>query len=316
MLSTRISAKNLKRQIQLQHDLEVLDPQTLNYMMQSQLELPYDHLTAESGSQYQQQKLTETQRNALNKPISMEMYDSAKRKQRKVSTRQQRKVNIGSGESTAWSAHPNLNLSFSNLLQSQQPKLPKPLKPQKTLILPKPMKSLSLKSPNFFAQNDDSRFFALNTGEIEIKNKSTKTSQRYLNSNPKPSPNPIANNFNFLAGIGGYVTEPNKWKKVQSNMQQNATKPFSVSTSAGGKQTIVVSSSRTIRTSTDRSNGLNKSNQNTKHRKETLKQRTTKIPSTITQSNASKGQFQWRNKYNIDYDNKLEDEYEIILKEE
>lgn len=103
----------------------------------------------------------------------------------------------------------------------------------------------------------------------------------------------------------------NNWNPIKAENVLEA--PFATSTSAGKTQMIIISSSRTISTSTDRTGNASKQ-QNTKHRKETLKQRPTQMQ---THSNTSKfDQDLWQNKYNIDYDNKLEDEYEIIMKDE
>lgn len=85
--------------------------------------------------------------------------------------------------------------------------------------------------------------------------------------------------------------------------------PFATSISVGKIEKIVVTSSRTISTSTEKSHGnhsLGISNAINKHDSIYLNQ----VHSTI----ASKKQ--WNNKYNIDYDNRLEDEYEIIAKDD
>lgn len=88
---------------------------------------------------------------------------------------------------------------------------------------------------------------------------------------------------------------------------------YKTSTSAGPSQTIIVSSSHSISSTTSHPNAVKK--QNSIHRKETIKQRSTTIaPSTLTNDSAHRQH--WINKYNIDYDNKLEDEYEIIMKDE
>lgn len=107
------------------------------------------------------------------------------------------------------------------------------------------------------------------------------------------------------------------WSPVKAENVLEA--PFATSTSAGQTRMIIISSSRTISTSTDRTGNADKP-YSTKHRKESLKERPTHSPHKQSSSGAAKSDdrddIHWKNKYNIDYDNKLEDEYEIIMKDE
>lgn len=78
------------------------------------------------------------------------------------------------------------------------------------------------------------------------------------------------------------------WSPVKAENVLEA--PFATSTSAGQTRMIIISSSRTISTST--------------------------APASTVAKRPDHNNSQWKNKYNIDYDNKLEDEYEIIMKDE
>lgn len=123
-----------------------------------------------------------------------------------------------------------------------------------------------------------------------------------------------SNDFNrandFQVGTKSYKI----WTPVKAENVLEA--PFATSTSAGKTQIIIISSSRT--TSTDRTGNVGQ--QQMKHRKETHKQRSPESARKQFNSQAPKRfdnkHVQLQNKYNIDYDNKLEDEFEIIMKEE
>lgn len=137
-----------------------------------------------------------------------------------------------------------------------------------------------------------------------------------LTENNKSSFNQNSNNSNRLSDFNVETKNYNIWSPVK---QENVLEaPFATSTSAGKTRMIIISGSRTITTSTDRTGNSGKQH-NTKHRKETIQQRVTddpieshiEVPQQYHHEHRS-----WKNKYNIDYDNKLEDEYEIILKDE
>lgn len=101
--------------------------------------------------------------------------------------------------------------------------------------------------------------------------------------------------------------------KMHSNLKKDESVvdvPFATSTSLGRTEKIVVTSSRTISKSTDKTDNID-GKPNSTHRKETLKHRTS-----TDYNGLNDKQNQWKNKYNIDYDNRLEDEYEIIMKDE
>lgn len=107
------------------------------------------------------------------------------------------------------------------------------------------------------------------------------------------------NNLNSkFNGMKMKLTDSPMWNSKKDGNVLEA--PFSTSTSVGKTQMIIVSSSRTISSSKDGTR--NPSNQQiTAHRKEALKR--------PFDRNAA------QNKYDIDYDNRLEDEYEIIMKD-
>lgn len=138
-----------------------------------------------------------------------------------------------------------------------------------------------------------------------------------LSGNNKSS---LKTNSNRLNDFNVQTKNYKIWSPVKAENVLEA--PFATSTSAGKTRMIIISSSRTITTSTDRTENAGKQH-NTKHRKETIQQRpSTDDPSQIeSHLEASKRldhehNGPWKNKYNIDYDNKLEDEYEIIMKDE
>lgn len=141
-----------------------------------------------------------------------------------------------------------------------------------------------------------------------------------LSGNNKSSFNPISNNSNRLNDLNVQTKNYKIWSPVKAENVLEA--PFATSTSAGKTRMIIISSSRTITTSTDRTGNEGKQHNTIKHRKETIQQRPTDDPSRIeSHLEASKRldhehNGPWKNKYNIDYDNKLEDEYEIIMKDE
>lgn len=111
--------------------------------------------------------------------------------------------------------------------------------------------------------------------------------------------------------VGGAVGEwknSTKWYRIKTPENHTPTS-FATSTSLGPSQTIIVSSSHSISSTTDK-NTVKIPNSN--HRKETTRQRATTVAPNIFDDDHT----HWQNKYNIDYDNKLEDEYEIIMKEE
>lgn len=212
--------------------LQSLDPVTLNYMMQAQIE--HEHLhTAQSQHQFQQQKLPEQRHPDAYRPV--------RRKRRK--SHQQRKQfdhRPSINDSNMWSKQ--LDLNISNFIQ--------------------PNKSMWSKAVG----RGTSKFYPIKSNFNEISDSRTKMKNHPISSNPSS-------------------WRSNDW---QSNYFKNVTKaPYILSTSSGGTQMVIVSTSRSISASMDRMNHMNKK-QNTKH----------------------------RNKYNIDYDNKFEDEYEIIMKDE
>lgn len=266
VLSTRISENNnnkQKSQMKVLKPLQSLDPVTLNYMMQAQIE--HEHLhTAQSQHQYQQQKLPEQRHPDAYRPV--------RRKRRK--SHQQRKQfdhHPSIKDANTWPTHFDLN--NSNFIQ--------------------PTKSLS----NMAVGRGTSKFYQIKTNFNEISDARTKIGHHQISSMPSSNSN----------GNGSSILELNSWNNWQSNNTRNVNKvPFNVSTSSGGTQMVIVSTSRSVSAFTDRMNHMNKK-QNTKHRKETIKQRA---------AQTSNGQSQLKNKYNIDYDNKFEDEYEIIMKDE
>lgn len=92
-----------------------------------------------------------------------------------------------------------------------------------------------------------------------------------------------------------------------NSTEQNVIEaPFATSISVGKIEKIVVTSSRTIRTSTEKSRG----NHSLAISHASFKLDLNKFHSTV------ESKSQWNNKYNIDYDNRLEDEYEIIAKDD
>lgn len=259
VLSTRITENKNKQksQMKLLKPLQSLDPVTLNYMMQAQIE--HEHLhTAQSQHQYQQQKLPEQRHPDAYRPV---------RRKRRKSHQQRKQFDHHSSikESNMWSKHFDLNLS--NFLQ--------------------PTKSMLFKAIG----SGTSKFYPIKSNFNEISDSKTKMENHHFSNNPSSNSN--GNGISILESANGI---------------KNVTKaPYTVSTSSGGTQMVIVSTSRSVSTSTDPINHINKK-QNTKHRKETIKQRAGQPP--------SNGQYQLRNKYNIDYDNKFEDEYEIIMKDE
>lgn len=109
------------------------------------------------------------------------------------------------------------------------------------------------------------------------------------------------------------------WSNVKAENVLEA--PFATSTSAGKTQMIIISSSRSISKSTNRT-GNSSQQHNTKHRMKTNKQRSFESPRKQSYSGALDNKHvdnkygKLQNIYNIDYDNRLEDEYEIIMKDE
>lgn len=178
-------------------------------------------------------------------------------------------------------------------------------------------------------------------------NKTSSSSSSSINSKSSKlnhNASNITNNNSNSNRLNGIHVESSKKFSSQNRptvIAENVLEaPFATSTSAGQTKTIIISGSRTITTSTDRTaakasmaNAETKS-QNTKHRKETLKQRPIKLiedknelhhqqqqqqihtNSSLSAQSRDLDRSKWTNKYNIDYDNKLEDEYEIIMKDE
>lgn len=215
------------------------------------------------------------------------------------------------------------------------------------------------------ANNNVAYAISLSANQNKSKSSSSSSSSK-SNPNPSKTNNHHNNNLNLKSNsnsnrLNGIHIESLKNFNSQNHRPtikaENVLEaPFATSTSAGQTKTIVISGIRTITTSTDRSAAVtaaragvtlaaavtpaatrnaNKQMQNTKHRKEMLKQR---MPIKVTENktdlrhrqpqnvhtNSSSSSslahdhdhFKWQNKYNIDYDNKLEDEYEIIMKDE
>lgn len=274
VLSTRMTENSQQRsQMKTYRPLQSLDPQTLNYLMQSQFEMfpmARELQTAQSVHQYQHQQLLPPP------PASSRTYEKLhqsyrpiRRKRRK--SRQERKVGNHLNELDNWQNRLELNVT-------------KFIEPTKSILT----------KIDMMHGNRGNKMFTMNLDEQDEMKK-------------------MSHLLNRSNGVGGdSLVEMDKLKNL--NKHRNGTKtPYTMSTSAGGSQMVVVSSSRTVSTSTDRTNGK-------KHRKELLKQRTTKSPTHFIQSSSTHlfndGPFLLRNKYNIDYDNKLEDEYEIIMKDE
>lgn len=140
-----------------------------------------------------------------------------------------------------------------------------------------------------------------------------------LSENNKSSFNHISNNSNRLNEFDVETKNYKIWSPIKAENVLEA--PFATSTSAGKTRMIIISGSRTITTSTDRTGNAGKQH-NTKHRKESMQQRTMNdnhqqiVSHFDTSKRLDYKQSPWKNKYNIDYDNKLEDEYEIIMKDE
>lgn len=129
--------------------------------------------------------------------------------------------------------------------------------------------------------------------------------------------NNISSNSNRLNQFNVETKNYKIWNPIKAESVLEA--PFATSTSAGKTQMIIISSSRIISTSTDR-NGNGGKHSDTKHRKDTVNPRSHQFHKNNSTAAISQhidhGHNAWKNKYNIDYDNKLEDEYEIIMKDE
>lgn len=261
VLSTRISDNTndnkQKSQIKVLKPFQSLDPVTLNYMIQAQIENENLH-TAQSQHQYQRRKLPEQRIPDAYRPV---------RRKRRKSHQQRKQFDHHSSikDLNTWSKH--LELNISNFVQ-----------PNKSML-------------SNAVGSGTTKYYPIKSNFNEFSDPRTKMEKQH-----------------FSNGNGISILESARWNGWRSKNIKNVTKPpYIVSTSSGGTEMVIVSTSRSVSTSTDRMNHMNKK-QNTKHRKETIKQRAAQ-PS-------SNGRSQLRNKYNIDYDNKFEDEYEIIMKDE
>lgn len=132
-----------------------------------------------------------------------------------------------------------------------------------------PTKSISIERRSFVNGNAIDNAPAVSLSENSFK-KNFSNSSKYLND--------------FNVQSKNYKI----WSPVKAENVLEA--PFATSTSAGQTRMIIISSSRTISTST--------------------------VPASTVAKRPDHNNSQWKNKYNIDYDNKLEDEYEIIMKDE
>lgn len=135
---------------------------------------------------------------------------------------------------------------------------------------------------------------------------SDKNKRSFNNSSIFSRPNDFSRANDFQVRTKNYKI----WTPVKAENVLEA--PFATSTSAGKTQIIIISSSRT--TSTDRTS--NAGQQQMKQQKKTPPDSTRKQFDSKVQNHLDHKHVQLQNKYNIDYDNKLEDEFEIIMKDE
>lgn len=263
---------------------------------QSQLQSPF-RPQSQSQSQAQSQAQSHAQSKDMKVLLDLINRSNMPVNRRRRKSRRQRKVRNHLEESGNW---PNNQLTY------------KGSHPIKSTLKPMFEKGRLGNGNGNANANANGIAYAISLSE---NNKSSSLKNLSNHSNQR------LNDFNIQSGTFKI------WSPVKAENVLEA--PFATSTSAGQTQMIIISSSRTISTSTDRTGSVPTHKSNTKHRKETQKERpaltlhkqsllisSPSSSSSLATKSIDHNNTQWKNKYNIDYDNKLEDEYEIIMKDE